>query len=97
MNELRMGRKKNERPVFGKGNPNRAEEGSIKTISTRAATIFQGPAEQARQCPLLDDVSLAFIGIMGVIAIESLYRCLPSHWGVSASTSCDEGITDRTS
>jgi hypothetical protein len=69
-----MGRKKNERSVFSKGNPIRAEEGSIKTISTRAATIFQGPAEQARQCPPPDDASLVFIGMMGVIAIESLYR-----------------------
>jgi hypothetical protein len=37
MKELRIGHKKNERSIFGKTNPIRADEGSIKVTSTGAA------------------------------------------------------------
>ena len=39
MKELSIGHKKNERSIFGKTNPIRADEGSIKVISTGAASI----------------------------------------------------------
>ena len=39
MKELRIGHKKNERSIFGKTNPIRADEGSIKVTSTGAASI----------------------------------------------------------
>ena len=39
MKELSIGHKKNERSIFGKTNPIRADEGSIKVTSTGAASI----------------------------------------------------------
>ena len=39
MKELRIGHKKNERSIFGKPNPIRADEGSIKVTLTEAASI----------------------------------------------------------
>jgi hypothetical protein len=37
--DLTIGQKKNERPTFGKTNPFEPMEGSIKAISTGAATV----------------------------------------------------------
>jgi hypothetical protein len=51
MKEVRIGHNKNERPIFGKTNPIRAEEGSI--IDWGGDDFPEGRPEQARRCRLL--------------------------------------------
>jgi hypothetical protein len=54
MKELRIGHNKNENPIFGKTNPIRPMEGSLKAIST--GTNFRRAGRPAMSPP--DDVSL---------------------------------------